>query len=70
MAAQDLLDNLSLDSDAAAMNDANFAKPLLDCLKQVFLHNHRDFARLERMKVDGILDRNFMHTVSIIRIRL
>ncbi len=41
------LDNLSLDADAAAMDDPDLAKPPLNSLIQVFLYNDGDFPRLE-----------------------
>ncbi len=41
------LDNLSLDTNAAAMDDADLPKPPLNSLIQVFLYYDGDFPRLE-----------------------
>src|SRR6185369_16274797 len=63
MVAQDLLDDLPLNAYASAVDDADFAKTAFDCLKEVFLHHNRDFLRLKRMQVNGILDRHFVHMI-------
>jgi len=59
------VDNLSLHSDAAAVNKANFPKTFLHRLIQVFLHNDMNLPWLERVKVDGILDWDVVHIESI-----
>lgn len=59
------VDDLALDTDAAAMDDTNLAKAPLDRLIQIFLDNDMDFLRLEGVEVDGILDRDVVHSESI-----
>lgn len=59
------MDNLPLNPDAAAVNDTDLPKPLLNGLIQVFFDHDMDLLRLKRMKVDGILDGNVMHNESI-----
>jgi len=59
------MDDLALYPDAAAVNDAHFPKTCLDRLIQVFLHNDMNLLWLERMEVNGILDRDVVHTESI-----
>ena len=59
------VDDLALYTNAAAVDDTNFTKTFLHCLIQVLLHNDMDLVRLERVKVDGILDRDVVHSESI-----
>ena len=59
------MNDLALDANAAAMNDSDLAKAFLDGLIQVFLHDNMDLLRLERVKVNGILDWDVVHTESI-----
>jgi len=62
---QNSLDDLALYANAPAMDDPHFAKALRHRLIEILLHNRRDLSRLKRMQVDGILDRHFVHAVSI-----
>ena len=48
------LDNLSLDTDAAAMDDPDLPKPPLNSLIQVFLYNNGDFPRLASVCSDRL----------------
>jgi hypothetical protein len=59
------MDDLALDPNTAAVDDAHFPKTFLHRLIQVFLDNDMDLVWLEGMKVDGILDRDVVHTESI-----
>ena len=65
MLFKDRLNDLALDAGAAAMDDADLAKALLDGLIQIFLDDDVDFLRLEGVKVDGILDWDVVHSESI-----
>ena len=65
MFRQERVDDLALHPDAAAMDDANLAKTFLHRLIQIFLHDDMNLLRLERMQVDGILDRDVVHSESI-----
>ena len=53
--------NLPLHADAAAVNDADLGKSALYRLIEIFLNDELDFAGLEGMEVDGVLDRDFVH---------
>jgi tRNA-2-methylthio-N6-dimethylallyladenosine synthase len=53
-----------LHSDTAAVNDADLTKASLDRLIKVFLDYNLDFPRLERMQVDGVFDRNLVHSIQ------
>ena len=59
------MDNLALDANSPAVDDANLAKAFLQSLIQVLLDNNMDLFWLERMEVDGILDRYVVHGESI-----
>jgi len=65
MLLQKRVDDLALYPDAAAVNDADLPKTFLDRLIEVFLHYDMNLLWLERMKVNGILDRDVVHTESI-----
>jgi hypothetical protein len=56
--AQDRAHHLALHTDAAAVDDAHLTESLLPRLREVFLHNGRDFGRQEAVQVNPILDRN------------
>ena len=59
------MDDLALDAGAAAVDDADLAKAPLDGLIKVFLHNNMDLPWLKPVEIDGILDRDVVHTESI-----
>ena len=60
------MDDFALYADTPAMDDPDFQVSTPHRLIQVFLDDNRNFARLERVEVDGIADRNLMHRYSII----
>jgi len=57
-------DDLALHSHTPAVNDANLAKPALDGLVEVLFHDNPDFTRLKCVQIDGVFDRNFMHSIK------
>ena len=59
------MDDLALDANAAAVDDSNLAKAPLNGLIKVFLDNNMDLAGLKGVEIDGILDRDVVHTESI-----
>src|SRR5262245_17816364 len=61
MLREDRVDDLPLHTDSPAMNDPDLAKPTLDALIQIFLNHTLHFARLKRVQVDGIFNRNLVH---------
>lgn len=65
MPTQNSLDDLALYANAPAMDDPHFAKAFRHRLIEILLHNDRDLSRPKRMQVYGILDRHFVHAVSI-----
>jgi hypothetical protein len=65
MFAQDRLDDLALDTDSAAVNDADFPETAGDSLVKVFFHNDLNLAWLEGVEVDGVLNRDFVHRSRI-----
>ena len=65
MLAQDVLYDMPLNSGAAAMNNAHFLEAALDCLIKVLFHNYRNILRQKSVKVDGVLDRDFVHNQRI-----
>lgn len=56
------MDNLTLDANSSAVDDANLTKTFLDRLIQIFFDHDMDFLRLEWVKVDGILDWDVVHS--------
>lgn len=65
MTRQNRPDNLPLHSNAAAMDDADLPESFCQSLVEVLFHDDCDFLRQKRMQVDGILNRHFVHPVSI-----
>ena len=61
MLAQQVVDDFALNANAAAVDDPDFAEALESSLIQVLLHHNVNLARLERMQVDGILNRDVVH---------
>ena len=59
------MDDLPLDADAPAMDDADLAKTPLSRLIQIFLDHDMNLPGLEGVEVDGILDRDVVHNESI-----
>ena len=59
------MDDLALNSRAAAMDDADLPKAALGGLIQIFFHDDMDLPGLERVEVDGILDWDVVHRESI-----
>src|SRR5712671_6357007 len=58
------MDDLALHADAAPVDDANLAKASPDGLVQVFFNDDLDFPRLKGVKVDGVFDRNLVHSIQ------
>jgi tRNA-2-methylthio-N6-dimethylallyladenosine synthase len=61
---EDRADDFTLNADAPAMNNPDFRVSALHRLEQVFLDQNCDFARLERVEVDRIADRNLVHSIQ------
>ena len=59
------MDDFALHADAASMDDPDLLKSALDGLKEILFHHNFYLTRLERVQVDGILDRQFVHIPSI-----
>jgi tRNA-2-methylthio-N6-dimethylallyladenosine synthase len=64
MLRQNRPDNLPLHTNAASVDNAHLAKTPLDGLIEIFLHDNMDFARLERVQVDEVFDRNLVHAIK------
>jgi hypothetical protein len=58
------MDDLALDSDATTVDDSNLAKPALDGLIQIFFNDNWNFPWLECVEVDGVFDRNLVHSIQ------
>lgn len=50
------MNNTPLHANSTAVNNAHLAISLQNSLIQVFLHQARNFTRLKRMEIDGILN--------------
>jgi len=59
------LDDLALHSDSSAVDDPDFLKTPGYGLVKVFLDDHLNLTRLEGVKVDGVLDWDFVHRSRI-----
>ena len=57
MFLQKRADDIALDADAAAMDDAHFRQSRLDALLQILCYDARYVFGREGMEVDGILQR-------------
>jgi tRNA-2-methylthio-N6-dimethylallyladenosine synthase len=64
MLLQDRSDHFSLHADSAAVDDSDLSKPALDGLIKIFFNDNSNFARLERVQVDGVFDRNLVHSIQ------
>jgi tRNA-2-methylthio-N6-dimethylallyladenosine synthase len=64
MSVQNRSHNLALHANSSAVDDTNLSKSALDGLEQVLFDNDRNFAGLKRVQVDGIFDRNLMHSIQ------
>jgi hypothetical protein len=51
MLLQHRVDDLALEADAAAVDDADFTESPLNGLIQILFHDNLDFSRLERVEV-------------------
>jgi len=58
------LDKLSLDPDTAAMDDPDLPKPPSHRLILVFVDHNPDFSRLKSVQVDGVLNRDLVHSIQ------
>ena len=58
------MDDLALHADAAAVDDADLAEAPLDGLIKVLFNDNPDFLRLKRVQVDGVFDRNLVHSIQ------
>ena len=65
MILQYRLDDFALDADPPAVDDADLPKTALEGLMQILLYDYRNFTRLKGVKVDRVLDRDFVHKSSI-----
>jgi hypothetical protein len=57
--------DLAQNADPTAVDDTNLPKSPQHSLIQVFLDNNVDFLWLKRVKVNGILNRDVLHSESI-----
>src|SRR5262252_7540777 len=64
MFRQNRPDDLALHADTSAMDNTDLAKAPQDGLIEVFLHNNLDVAWLKRMQVQGVFDRNLVHSIQ------
>ena len=64
MRFQDRPDHLSLHADAAAVDDSDLAKSSLDGLIKILLYDNSNLARLKRVQIDGVFDRNLVHSIQ------
>jgi len=55
--------DLALHSHTPAVDDANLSKTALDGLIKVLFHHNLDFTRLKCMEIDGVFNRNVMHSL-------
>ena len=62
--SQNRMNDFALHPGAAAMDDPDFAETPLDSLIKVFLDHDSDFPRLECVKVNGVFDRNLVHSIQ------
>jgi len=58
MAGEDAADDLTLDADAAAVDQPHFSEPARHRFREVLLDDGGDVARSERVKIERVLDRN------------
>jgi tRNA-2-methylthio-N6-dimethylallyladenosine synthase len=58
------VDDLALHAHTAAVNDADLPKSALHRLIEVFFNHNPDFPGLKRVQVDGVFDRNLMHSLQ------
>jgi hypothetical protein len=62
---QERAHHLSLYTDATAVDNPYLLKAPANCLIQVFFDYDGDFVRLKRVEVDGVFDRDFVHSARI-----
>ena len=53
-----------MQADAAAVDDADLAEAALNGLVKILLHDDLDLLRLKRVQVDGVFDRNLVHSIK------
>lgn len=61
---QDRPDDFTLDANPSPVDDPDGLKAALNGLIQVLLHHAGDFTGLKGVKVDGVLDRNLVHSIQ------
>ena len=59
------MNDLALHSDPSTVDDPDLFEPSGDGLEKVFFHHCLDFPGLEGVKVDGVLNRDFVHRSRI-----
>ena len=64
MLFQNRSNDLALHTDATAVDNPDLAESALHGLIEIFLHNHSDVTGLERVQVDGVFDRNLVHSIK------
>lgn len=69
-AIEDFSDDLALDSDPLAVNDADVAVAVTARFDQIFLDDRLDLSRRDRMKVEDIPDLESHRFVEWIEVRL
>ena len=62
---EDRADNVSLNADPFAVDDADFLEAALDRLIQKLFHNRAYFFGLKRVQVDRVFDRDFVHGLTL-----
>ena len=63
--AQEGMHDLALNPNSSSVDDPDFLKTPGYSLVKVFLDDHLYLTGLEGVKVDGVLDRDFMHRSRI-----
>src|SRR5436853_1354027 len=56
--------DLALHANATPVNDANLVEAPPNGLVQVLFHHNLDFPGLKRVKIDGVFDRNLVHSIQ------
>src|SRR5438270_13277997 len=64
MFLQHRMDDLALNADSTPVNDTHFMEAAPDGLVQVLFHHNLDFPGLKRVKIDGVFDRNLVHSIQ------
>ena len=61
MLLERVLDHAALDTLAASVNEPDLSESRCVSSTQILLNDVRDIARRERVEVEGVFDRDFVH---------